>query len=70
MARPQQKDEHCPSIKDEARRLLDQLPDDVSWGDVVYAFHVRAGIERGLKDSDAGRVTPVTEVRKKFGLPK
>lgn len=70
MAQPRPKDKRRPSIKDEARRLLDQLPEDVSWSDVVYAFHVRAGIEQGVEDSDAGRVKPVAEVRKKFGLPK
>jgi len=28
----------------------------------------RAGIERGLKDIDEGRVTPHEEVKKRFGL--
>ena len=70
MAQPHPKEKDRPSVKEEARSLLDKLPENATWQDVVYAFHVRASIEAGLKDSNEGRVKPVSEVRKKFGLPK
>lgn len=57
------------NIKEEVRRLLEGLPDDASWDDVMYEIYVRKAIESGLADSDAGRTTPVEEVRKRFGLP-
>jgi hypothetical protein len=55
-------------IKPEARRLVDQLPDDASWEDLMYEIYVRQAIEAGVKDSQEGRTTPVAEVRRQFGL--
>jgi len=56
------------SIKDEAHRLVEQLPDDASWEDLIYRIYVREGIEAGLKDAREGRTAPVEEVRRQFGL--
>jgi predicted transcriptional regulator len=56
-------------IKDEARRLIEALPDDSTWEDLMYQICVRETIEAGLADCDAGRVTDVEKVREEFGLP-
>ncbi|MCP5106304.1 MAG: hypothetical protein GY950_23155 [bacterium] len=58
------------SIKDEARRLVDKLPEESTWDDLMYEIYVRQAVEAGLEDSRAGRTTDVAEVRKKFGLAK
>ncbi len=58
------------NVKEEARRLVDELPDGATWDDLMYRIYVRQAIEAGLKDSDAGRTVPVDEVRARFGLPK
>ena len=55
-------------IKEEAHRLLDTLPEDSTWDDLMERIYVRQAVEAGLRDSDAGRTTPVEEVRKRFGL--
>lgn len=57
------------SIKEEAHRLLDSLPDSATWDDIMYRIYVRQAIEAGLTDSDHGRTVDVKEVRKRFGLP-
>lgn len=57
------------TVKEEARRLIDRLPEDADWDDLMEEIYVRTVIENGLRDSDAGRTTPVEEVRKQFGLP-
>ena len=57
------------NIKDEARRLLDKLPEDITWDQLMHEIYVRQSIEAGLADSKAGRTVDVAEVRKKFGLP-
>jgi hypothetical protein len=57
------------NIKEEARRLIDSLPDDSTWEDLMYRIYVRETIEAGLADSEAGRVIDVEDVRKEFGLP-
>ena len=58
------------NVKEEARRLVENLPEDVTWDDLMYQIYVRQTIEAGLADSDAGRVTEVEKVRKEFGLPQ
>jgi len=57
-------------IKQEAYRILEQLPDKATWDDLMYQIYVRQNIEAGIKDSDNGRTIDVKEVRKKFGLTK
>ena len=56
------------NIKQEAHRLLDNLPDKATWDDLMYQIYVRKVIETGLEDSEAGRTIDVKEVRKRFGL--
>lgn len=56
------------TVKDEARRLVDRLPDDATWEDIQYEVYVRQAIEAGLKDSREGRTVPLAEARRSFGL--
>jgi hypothetical protein len=58
------------SIKDEARRIVDQLPETASWEDLIGRLYVRQSIEAGLKDAAEGQVESVEEVRRSFGLPE
>jgi hypothetical protein len=59
-----------PTIKDEARRIVDQLTDNASWEDLIYRIYVRQSIEAGIRDAEAGRVNSVAEVRRSYGLPE
>ena len=59
-----------PSVKEEARRLIEALPDDSTWEDLMHRIYVRQAIEAGLEDSEAGRVADVGEVRSRFSLPE
>ncbi len=56
------------TIKEEARRMVEELPEDATWDDLMREIYVRQAIEAGLEDSDAGRTLDVKEVRAKFGL--
>jgi hypothetical protein len=58
------------SVKSAARRLVEQLPDDATWEDLLYAIYVRQSIEAGLKDCEEGRTAPASEVRRRLGLPE
>jgi hypothetical protein len=58
-----------PSIKEEARRLVEKLPENSTWEDLVHEIYVRQAVEAGLADSQAGRTTDVDQVRSSFGLP-
>ena len=56
------------NLKEEARRLIDKLPDNFTWDDLMYEIYVRQTVEAGLKDSQEGKITSVEEVRQQFGL--
>lgn len=57
------------TVRDEARRLVDQLPDDATWDDLLYQIYVRQSVDAGLADLRAGRVVSAEEVRRRLGLP-
>jgi hypothetical protein len=56
------------SIKEEARRLLDRLPEDATWDDLMHEIYVRKAIEAGRSDSRSDRTISVEETRRQFGL--
>ena len=56
------------NVKEEAKRLIDNLPESMTWDDLMHEIYVRQSIEAGLADSEARKVTDVSEVRAKFGL--
>lgn len=55
-------------IRAEAHRLIDTLPDDATWDDIMYRLYVRQCVEAGIEDANARRVIEVDEVRRRFGL--
>ncbi len=55
-------------VKNEAKRLMEELPDNATWDDAMYKLYVCQSIEEGLEDSRAGRTVDVKEVRKAFGV--
>ncbi len=46
-------------VKQEAYRLLEKLPENATWDDLMYKIYVRQAIEAGLSDSEAGRTIDV-----------
>ena len=52
--------------KEEVRKILDQIPDNVSFEDIQYHIYVREKIERGLKDIEEGRVLSQEEVERRM----
>jgi hypothetical protein len=58
------------NIKEEARKLIEKMPDDSTWDDLMQKIYVRQAVESGLADSQAGRTTSVETLRAEFGLEK
>jgi predicted transcriptional regulator len=56
------------NIKEEARKLIERMPEGSTWDDLMREIYVRQAIEAGLADSQAGRTTSVETVRAEFGL--
>jgi len=57
-------------VKEEAHQLVDQLPANATWDDLMHEIYVREAIEQGLEDSETGNTREVSEIRKKYGLPE
>lgn len=56
--------------KDEAHRIIERMPPNATWDDLMREIYVREVIERGLADSKAGRTKDVKDIRAKYGLPE
>ena len=54
------------NIKDEARKLIEDMADDSTWDDLMSKIYVRQAIESGLADSQAGRTTGIETIRAEF----
>lgn len=44
--------------KQAAKELIEHLPDQSSWDDIMYELYVKQKIEEGLADIEAGRTIP------------
>lgn len=54
------------TIKDQARLLVDTLPDHATWDDLMYLIYVRQKIAMGIEAGEEGRVQSHDEVKRKF----
>jgi len=52
------------SDKAAAQNILDNMPDDASLDDLMYAMYVRKKIERGLRDIEAGNTVSHTDMKR------
>ena len=58
------------NVKEEAKQLIERLPDNSTWDDLMREIYVRQTVEAGLADSEARRTVGVGEVRTQYGLPQ
>jgi hypothetical protein len=63
-------DTETKDLKAAVLELVDDLPSDATWEDVMYRVYVREAIEAGRKDAAEGRLVDLAEVRRRFGLPE
>jgi len=49
--------------KDQAHLLIDQLPDNATWEDLIDEIRVREAIESGLRDSETGALSSIEEIQ-------
>lgn len=53
-------------VKEEAKALIDQLPDHATWDDIMYEFYVKKKLAGALKVAEEGRVIAHAEVKKRL----
>ncbi len=61
--RRSQRETPMSSVKEAARQIIDNLPDQATWDDLMYELYVKQKIENGLDDIEAGRTTPHDQVK-------
>ena len=57
-------------LKKEVQAIIDELPDETSWDELMYKIYVRQSIEQGLKDVEEGRVNSHEAVKYKYRQAK
>lgn len=43
---------------------------NATWEDLMHEIYIRETIEKGMANSQAGNITSVVDIRKKYGLPE
>ncbi|HVT15460.1 MAG TPA: hypothetical protein VHQ90_04660 [Thermoanaerobaculia bacterium] len=56
------------TVKDDIRKLAEQLPDSATWDEVMYEVYVRQKIADGEMAVAEGRTVPHDQVKKRFTL--
>jgi hypothetical protein len=54
------------TVKEEAKRLIDKLPEQATWDDLLYEFYVKKKIAISLKAAKEGKIIPHHEVKKRL----
>ncbi len=54
------------SAKEAVRQIIDRLPDQATWDDIMYELYVKQKIEAGLKAVEEGRTIPHEEMKRRL----
>jgi predicted transcriptional regulator len=54
------------TAKQSAKQLIEQIPDQASWDDIMYEFYVKQKIEKGLQAAQEGRTVSHEEAKKRL----
>ena len=54
------------SAKEEVRQLIDRMPDDATWDDLMYQIYVKQKVADGQRAAAAGRVVGHREARQRM----
>jgi len=54
------------TAKQSAKQLIEQIPDQASWDDIMYEFYVKQKLEKGLQAAQEGRTVSHEEAKKRL----
>ena len=55
-----------PNAKDAARQIIEHMPDQATWDDIMYEFYVKQKIETGLKAAAEGHTVQHEEAKRRL----
>ena len=58
---------HVATIKENAKMLINSLPNDSTWDDIMYEIYVKQKIEKGLKEIRSGKIISHSDVKRTLG---
>ena len=53
-------------IKEQAIELINNLPDDSTWEDILYEIYFKEKILQSIKQADEGQVYPLESIKEEF----
>lgn len=53
-------------VKEEAKKLIDKLPEHATWDDIMYELYVKKKLAAALHAADEGQVLSHEEVKKRL----
>jgi predicted transcriptional regulator len=53
-------------VKESLVELVQRLPEECTWDDVMYQIYVRQKIEESIQEADEGKLIPHEEVFREF----
>ncbi|WP_089281650.1 hypothetical protein [Anaerovirgula multivorans] len=51
--------------KDDARKIIENLPEQATWDDIMYQFYVKKKITTSIEAAEEGRIMTHEDVRKR-----
>jgi hypothetical protein len=52
------------AVKEEARKIIDDIPENASWDDIMYQFYVRQKLDTAIEEMEAENLVPHEEIEK------
>lgn len=56
------------AFKQQAHQLVDELPDDARWEDLIYQAALHRAIEKGIDQADSGQLIAAEDVLAQLAL--
>ncbi|MBU0694019.1 MAG: hypothetical protein KKC11_05050 [Candidatus Omnitrophica bacterium] len=53
-------------LKEEAKKMINRLPDDATWDDLMYELYITKKVQVALDAIEKGKIAPHEEVKRKF----
>jgi len=53
-------------VKEEAKKMIDRLPDTATWDDIMYAFYIKIRIAASLKAAEEGNTDSHQDAKKRL----
>jgi len=53
-------------VKEEAKKLIDKMPEQATWDDIIYEFYVKKKLAVALKAAEEGRTVSHVQAKKRL----